>query len=346
MKMVGGKVTKAISNLQKWFCDEIAAVMPRSIGPMFFGSPAARKLSFHGDASIVVEQGGNLVAPRSLIGPSPPDLQPVSSCVVDAALPASFFLLRQIDLPAAAARTLHSAAELDMVRRTPFRTTDVCWAISPPNRHAGRVRVQQWIAKRSDIEELRVRLDKIALTLRQISVDGHLEAGAVASLSGPFAARSRRWRLVNGVTAAVSIMLAVAIGLLPAWSAREYLIATDRELATLRDQALALRREVDALRSKESERSAFVDAVVRRPRLIEVLRELTVALPDEIWLVEVNYRPGVVAVTGEIDGSAADLVLSLADASAFTNPRLNGPVALTAQGGERFELAIDTGSSP
>jgi Tfp pilus assembly protein PilN len=78
-----------------------------------------------------------------------------------------------------------------------------------------------------------------------------------------------------------------------------------------------------------------------RPRLSQTLRDLTVALPDTVWLSELGFSQTGAVLSGETADSAADLVIALAALREFENPRLSGSVSRTPAGREQFELVID-----
>ena len=95
------------------------------------------------------------------------------------------------------------------------------------------------------------------------------------------------------------------------------------------------------MRAERDEESRLLQELKQRPRLVETLREATVALPDEAWISTVTFRPNAVTLEGETSGAAVDLVLGLAEKRQFGNPRLSGATTRTATGKERFEIALD-----
>ena len=75
-----------------------------------------------------------------------------------------------------------------------------------------------------------------------------------------------------------------------------------------------------------------------KPRLIDGLRALTVALPDGVWISDLKFTPTEFVITGETSGSAADLVLQLTESNLDLVPSLQGAVSRTNIGSERFSL--------
>ncbi|MCU0910460.1 MAG: PilN domain-containing protein [Rhodobacteraceae bacterium] len=341
-------MTRSFADFRAWLGAELTGLLPGWVGAMFLGINRATPLRFRpGLAQAIIERGA-VIAPEALVwGPvagSTVTLPSLAGRTVDAELPPSFFLRRDLDLPAAALRALSQAAELDLTRRTPFRPAEVHAALGPAQRGNGRVAVAQWVARRADVESLARRLADLGLRLRRVVVAG--EYIVVADRTTYLGRGARLWRRANGVLALASVALAAALWLGPAWQARGALHSGAAGLGDLRAEAVALRQEVEALRTRETERSAFVDAVIRRPRAVEALRELTVAIPDAAWVGELAFSADRVVIAGEVAGSAADLALALAESRGFQDPRLTGPVSRTADGSERFELSVSLGPAP
>lgn len=322
--------------------EEFSKLVPGWFSAMFLARPRLMSLEFHPNLDQIERRRGRILAPLALLEDAQtPPLPPSLRAPVDAALPEAFFLKRRIAVPQAASRSLQQVAALDLARRTPFRADEVHWALSAPQAVASEVVATQWVAMREDIEALRGRLARIGLVLMRAHVATDPGAGAIADLPGPVATRARTWRRLNALLGVSAAILAAALWLLPGWVAARALVPVSEDLAARRAEALTLRREVEGLRALEAERAAFVDTVIHPPRLAEVLRDLSVAIPDEVWISEMGYRPSGVTVSGETSASAADLVLALSTRRGFANPRLNGPVARTATGGERFGIALD-----
>lgn len=332
---------KTPSQISQWFSDQLAGIFPDWLKAMFFGAPMATEVQFAKDSETIVRRKGQLIAPYSLLQKGGPEIRPVRSRIVDVLVPENFFLKRGIEAPLTAGKNLKKLVELDMVRRTPFRPETVYWAISKPHKSSDTVRVDQWITKRSDIEQLQRRVERAGLQIRKVFVEGAQTPDPIADLSASVTPNAGMWRLLNATLALGAVGLAAMIWLYPGWQASVENTRLSETIAQNRTQALALRQEVEDLRTREMERAAFLDIVYQRPRLSQSLRNLTVALPDNVWISDMIFSPERVVVSGEVSGSAAQLVLTLAQRNEFHNPRLSGPVARASNGAERFELSLD-----
>jgi general secretion pathway protein L len=332
---------KKPSQVSQWFSEQLAGIFPDWFKSMFFGEPAVTEVRLVKSVQEIVRRKGQLVAPDTMLDPDGPEIRPVRRRIVDIWIPQSFFLRRVIEAPATARKNLRTMVELDMVRRTPFRPDAVFWAIAKPVKTAGSLQVEQWIAKRSDVDLLCKRAAKAGLHVRKVYIEGAPVNGPIVNFSANVTPNAGRWRLLNGALAATATATATMVFLYPAWQDSAENERLQSIIAENRSQAIEMRQEVETLRSREMERAAFLDIVYHRPRLSNVLRNLTVALPDNIWVTDLNFSPTRIIVSGEIEGSAAELVLALAKRNEFSNPRLSGPVARTGNGAERFELTLD-----
>lgn len=332
---------KTPSQVFQWFSDQLAGVFPDWVKAMFFGAPMATEVRFSNDVKTIVRRKGQLIAPENLLQIDGPETPPVPSRIVDALIPDTFLLKRKVEAPATAGKKLKKLVALDMVRRTPFRPDTVYWAISKPQKSGNTLHVEQWIIKRSDIARLQQRAAKAGLHIRKVFVEGAPIQHPIADLSASVTPNARRWRVLNSTLAIGAVGLAAMVWLYPAWQASVENTRLNETIAQNRTQALAIRQEVEDLRTHEMERAAFLDIVYQGPRLSHVLRDITVALPDSVWVSDMNFSPERVVISGEVSGSAAQLVLALAQRNEFHNPRLSGPVSRANNGAERFELALD-----
>ncbi len=328
-----------------WSSGTISKLVPLWVKSMFLGAPLARRLHFDKDADRMMRRRSDVIAPVALLD-GPMDLDPLKRPTnVDISLPQDHVLRRQISAPLSARRTLNAVARLDLLRQTPFQEQDVYWTLGPADVQGDQIVADQWVVRRSDINQWRKRLLNLGARVRRIHIEGLRDLPALADFSNDLARGAWVWQRVNAVLVTASVALAAVWWLYPGWIASQQTKKLTIEQADLQRQAIDLRRDVEALRQQERDRAAFVDLVYRRPQLSNMLRELSVALPDTVWIDTLMFRTGRLVITGESRGSAADLVLDLSDNDWFGNPRLTGQVSRTAGGAERFELTTEIGEA-
>lgn len=329
------------SRLPAGLAARIGVLAPDWVRAMFLGQPMARRVRFAAEGQ--TPKRGQL--PVEALTADPQDIKPKRPRrTVDALVPQSLFLARRISAPRTGKARLEQMAALDLRQRTPFGPEDVHWLLDRPSQAGNSTEARQWVVKRSDVQDWARRLKTRGLRLRRVYVEGADTAVPIADFSGTLAPRAGRVRLLNGALALVTVGALAAGWLMPGWVAMDQTAALQRDLSTLRAEAVRLREEVEALRARDGERAAFLNSVLRRPLLVDTLRELTVALPDDVWVETLVFGPERAVITGEAGGSAADTVLGLGKRAALGNPRLSGPVSRTAANAERFEITVDLGA--
>ncbi len=75
-------------------------------------------------------------------------------------------------------------------------------------------------------------------------------------------------------------------------------------------------------------------------RTVELLREVTTRLPDEVWLSRFQLTRNVLRLNGEAP-KAETLIAILADSPLLTNVTVDGAITAGAAGKERFRLKMD-----
>ncbi|MEP6066613.1 MAG: PilN domain-containing protein [Paracoccaceae bacterium] len=300
----------------------------------------ARKLRFSEDVSKIEYRSGAFVAPSSLLGSDGPIVPAMKrSVTVDAHLPEQAILTRSLEIPRAAKSRMHEVALLDMMRKTPFSPQEVYLASSAGKPRDEIIPLRQWLIKRSDADSLVKRLEAPGVKVRKLIIGDAGEA-VLFDRRKVLGQRSRWLRILNATLVGVFAIAALVWWLYPAWQASSALPDLMAANAQKQQTVFELRQELDERLNTATADDRFVREVLTRARLVDLMRNLTVALPDDVWISDVTFRGETVLITGETKASATDLVLSLAEKSGFSNPRLSGPVSRTRTGAEQFQLAI------
>lgn len=315
-------------------------MLPQWVRSVFLGLPKAMPLHFHQDAEDIFVARRAVLAPRDLLH-KPITAQAQDNQVVDVIYPQEHCLDREVHLPGAKGAAIGKMLALDTLRATPFKENDIHWSF----RADDTGHVTQWIARRDDISALRTRLAGLGLTVRKVLVEGNELGKPLADFGREIAARTRIWRVLNAICLLVLLGLCAYRLITPAWQDQQKMAALDRELTDLRVQTVALRQEADSLRQDLAARDALVKMVTEQVPLVHALREATVAMPDQVWVNDLTYRPPQLQLNGSVSGSAAELVLSLSEGTRLRNPRLNGAVSRGQDLRERFDLIAEIGDA-
>ena len=261
---------------------------------------------------------------------------------IDVIVPESSVLTRVISVPSGARSSHLSVAELDMLRKTPFSPDEVYWAVTAPQKNT----LFQLIAKKTELDGFRAALGKLGYRVRRFLVQQDGRQTLLADFTEALAPSAPLWRRMNAALLGAMMCLCLGIWLQPAWTAQQYLALDNAVVNDLRSEAVQLRQQVEELQHLDSERRAFVQATLRQPRLVTALRQLTVALPDDVWVSDLIFTQEQITLNGETAGSASDLVLQLTNGRLGYTPGLSGPVSRTSEGKERFTMtfSLDRGT--
>ena len=312
--------------------DGLWDVTPHWFRKVFLAEPPARQLRF-GEG----KRRGIITKPSSILGQAGTVTSRAKT--VDVILPPELLLRRTIPTPPSAVVTHNDIAALDLVRRTPFLPKDVYWVLGNEST-AKTTELVQWIAKKTDITHYQTMLKSHGYKVRRFLIADGKTHTTIADFTSNIAPRAHLWRRMNAILCIAIIGFCVSIWLQPARQAQTEVRQDAVVLERLRNEALDLRVEIEALNQIDTERTAFVNAVMRRTRVVDAIRQLTVALPDSVWISDLLFTSNRITLNGETAQSAADLVLELTDSNLAYVPALTGPVSRTSEGKERFGIVF------
>ena len=255
---------------------------------------------------------------------------------------ASEVLGREIELPVAAEENLREVLSFEMARKTPFRAQDVYFDALITDRDAARHRItlQLNVVPRRTLDfvtSVLANWSLEAISSPRATALAQRHQQAVFSFQG--AAFKRRSYTGLNVTLACA---ALAVAGLCAWLPLDAQQQTAKQLQAEQQrarveatQAMALRDEFDAVQRAST---FLAQARSARPAMVQVIEELTRALPDNTFLTRVMVNGDEVNLHGN-SKAASELIaildqLSLLDAVRFASPVTRD----TAHGGERFHI--------
>jgi len=249
---------------------------------------------------------------------------------------------REIELPMAAEENLREVLSFEMARKTPFRAQDVYFDALIMNRDPARrmLNLQLNVVPRRTLEV-------VTSALQDWSLDAVSSAGAArvaqrndqavfAFQDGSFSRRSHTG--LNLTLGFAVIALAGVCAWLPFTAQQKTLEHLQLQAQRARieaTQAMALRDEFDVLQRAST---FLADAQLARPAMVQVLEELTRALPDSTFLSRVQIEDGEVNLHGRSQ-AASELIAILEQLALLEGVRFASPVTRdAASGGERFHI--------
>lgn len=317
-----------------WWKSEITSILPNWLLFVLFGTSPAKILQFSDQVNSIKVQRGQLLAPTSLlsVGGAP---TMTKSAVVDVIIPQAYCLERDITLPEMSRKNLVQAIALDTQHSTPFKTSEILWSFDKSK--TGEIK--QFIFRRSDAIALEARLKQSGLTPRQLSVE-NCDGPALIDFGANTASPYRVWHRINAILIVAILAVSAMLIWQPIASQRDALQQLNTDISDLRTAALKHREDLTAIEGEQQEKAEFLLALSKQNLLVDLLRELTVRLPDTVWLTNIQIQGEELILSGTVKGSAAELVLTIAQSSTFVNPRLSGPVSKgQTPDTENFEIA-------
>lgn len=204
-----------------------------------------------------------------------------------------------------------------------------------------------FIVKKEVLEPVLGAIHSSGRRIDRILMENEGQAEEVARESArSIADQSPRWSVKKRLSAGFSLLvLLVAIATFGHVYART--VEAGARLAILVDErrreALAVRKDVDALQREERLLQAARAAKIKTVPASALWEELTRILPDSTWLSDLTLREDVVSITG-FSRAAADLIGMLGASAVFYDPRFTAPVTrVPGQDGERFTIHMKVG---
>ena len=253
-------------------------------------------------------------------------------------------LERPLVLPSAAESELERAVAWEIDRISPFTSDEVAWTwlVDRRDRAAGRLHLTIAMLPRAGLALALETLGNAGVVPTAVLAPRGDAAPWLIPLSSTIGSPGiRRALLAMTVLCAV---LAVATAALPFVVQEQALTRADAHVARLRP-AIA---EVDALRSRTTERAGGLDAVAaeaaRVGQSLTMLSALTALLPDDTYLTALSLRQRVITMSGR-SASATRLLPLLAADPSIRNGAFAAPVT-RAEGGrfDVFSIRAELGS--
>jgi general secretion pathway protein L len=326
----------------------LATCLPRRLRHWILGRDCRLLILPQGDLAQVFladDDGRQLLGELTLTaGESLPDLgpgvkeRPQRTLIV---LPVGDVLLRSISFPAQVRDNLQQVVRYEIDRLTPFQADQVLFdtSLSGASRRGDRILVELALCRRDRVDPWLLRLGEAGSPVDQVTwEDAWPKANLLpADLRPRRRTAGLRWTLA---LAAVVLLLGAAALITPLWQRDQVRTVLHAEV----DRARAAAQEVDKLRGDlERARQGSVAVLQRKqeqPRMIDLLRELTVRLPDGTWIQNLNLDKGEVQLRGESTQATA-LIALLEKSAGVHGVTFASPVTQVAQtGAERFNITF------
>jgi general secretion pathway protein L len=341
----------------RWWLAELSAVVPPWLRKMVTGSydfllVTLREDNFHVKlvteepgkefGEVLLNKEGREVWYRLVSGN--PEMQKIPIVL---RLQTGQALAKVVTLPAAAESNMYQVVGYEMERLTPFKLDQVYYDVrlveKLPDRN--QIKVELVLVPRNNLDSVLKRMAALGL------LPGRVDVATSDSPNQPkpqlrynllpqklLDKPDQRERLIHGSLLVLLVVLVGLMAAMPLWMKRTYLGQLESEVSRVSrvaSQVEALKKNAEAL-SLESEfllRKKSTELVV-----VEILNELSMRMPDDTWLIHINYRNPKLQIHGQ-SPSASALIEVLEASPIFNDTSFVSPVSQDRNTGlERFQI--------
>lgn len=262
-------------------------------------------------------------------------------------VPLSKCLVLDREIPVRALPRVDGILALELSRKTPFGASHLYsghYILSDEREASGTLQVRLVATKRSLVEPLLDELAKLSVPLSAIAVEPQKGTRLPVNLlpaPGPKGAgiTARLDRLIYAGAAATVCLALVVIGG-EIWRQTATLAGLEGELASVRKQAVAVRRQLSdadaALARAQALRRHKHEAV----KNVEIWEEVTRLLPATVWLTQIQRDNDTVQLLGSAS-SASELIRTLSRSPLFSKVEFTSPITRDGHGNtERFQIRL------
>ena len=259
-------------------------------------------------------------------------------------------LQKVITLPAAALENIRQVVGFEMERLTPFKAEQVYYDVKLLEKvnETNQIKAELLLVPRTKLDAMLKEMVGLGLLPSRVDVGGHLEQDQKRpTLKCNLLPQqlhdqpNRLKRMVNGFLILLLLGFIVLIAVLPIWMKQQYSLELEREVKQT-SQAAA---EVQALKKDAEDLLRDTDFLLEKksnePVVVELINELSIRIPDDTWLTNINYRHRKLQINGQ-SPSASKLIEIIEASPLFENASFVSPVNQDRNTGlERFQIATD-----
>lgn len=259
------------------------------------------------------------------------------------AIPAHAVLRKELTFPSAAEENLTQVLAYEMDRHTPFSADKVYfdYRVLQRDTESKTIRVELYVARREQVDRVLKLVDDRDLVLHGVDVADERGPMGVnllpATRRAPLKNNRLRLNLLLGLVFVVLLYVVM-------WQS---LAVKERALDRYRERVSAVFQEASAVTELKTELETARDGatflVQRRndhPVLINVLRDLTRALPDDTWVQRLQVKEDKIIVNGQAPNATA-LISILEQVPCLASPSFPGSITQDPQTGkERFNIEV------
>ena len=259
-------------------------------------------------------------------------------------------LVKQIELPLAAAKNLRQVLGFEMDRHTPFKAEQIYFdfRVLRVDNQKNRLAVKLVVAPRLEMDGSLDLLERWG-TLANAAYVAIAEPNGDAINLMPSERKTTqlsKLRRINPGLLLLTLILAMAAITIPIWQKRQAVIA----LLPIVDRAKQQARETDVLRRDQERLAAeynfMLDKKQAAPPLVILLEELSHLLPDDTWVQQFNLKGKELQIQGET-GSSSKLIALIESTRILHDANFRSPLTKgNMPNSERYHLVAEIKTVP
>jgi general secretion pathway protein L len=337
----------------KWWCGELAAVLPEAMRQAFGAWHRRLVLIVDGEtATLAYETNGRCetVGPFDLDVEQPrqaADLLSLGKAVrgqrfaARLRLDPAIVLHVPMTLPLAALANLNQVIEFEFDRFSPFKRDLVYFRhrIAARDVESAHLGIDLTIVPRDLVDNLRWKAERNGLRIVGVDAAGApLPLPSTASGGAGEPASRRLVPIAARAMFGVAGVLAVGLLIVPFFQNSAAIARLADEVALAKRQADASAKLQGAIDGEIHDQSFVIDRKKASPTVSKLLASLTHILPDDVWLTELQIEGNNVQLSG-FAGSATTVLGLLDQSPLLGNAAFRSSVTQDAQiGRERFDI--------
>jgi general secretion pathway protein L len=273
-------------------------------------------------------------------------------------LPVSAFLIRRLDLPAAALGHLPQMIQSEIERKTPFRRDDILvgWRVDT-HEAKGKAKVRIAVLRR---DLMAPALERAGLVLGDLAAI-RAEAGSadasdqsiwtpVIAVRADSEANSPFARIALAMTVLAILFVAVALGSI-FWRQNAEAQALDARIEDMSARAAHVRQIADRATKESRQLAALRETRISNPRLTDLWEEVSRLTPDSAYLTDFHLSESKAGERGvDLAGfaqSAVGLPLLFDQSRFFSEAALTAPITSDPKDKrETFSLRLKVRAAP
>jgi general secretion pathway protein L len=343
----------AAARFLDWWKSELRWLVPARVRSFLAASKPVIVLAVLESGYSVFVEKGSRIRPLGPVtgGPLPlaqaldviaQSLRSYRSRPIGIRLPLKSCYVRSVGLPANARRDFESILNLDLVRATPFKLQDVytTYFVESDAPRAGKLQVQQIVAKRDLIDPLLSRIESLGPT--PVFADcwaEQLSPGLPVNFL-PRAAKTNGFPKLFNALAGIVLLLAATAVYLTVSTHQAALEDLRTKTAATRANAVAVARLIEQSQTVLDDLGRLQALKLARPTAIALVEEVTRLLPDTVWLTDLRIEGEVLELSG-LAKSGAALPPLFERSALLSEATLTAPITFDPrEDKERFSLRL------